>query len=82
MSDMYELRIKVEELEDGGDYRYMGTSPDLPNLIVAGDAVEEVLTLAPGVAHALIEAMREYGQPVPRLPEARQPWQAHILVPA
>ena len=82
MSDLYELRIEVEELDDGGDYRYMGTSPDLPNLIVVGNTVEEVLSLAPGVAQALIETMREYGQPIPRLLEARQPWQAHILVPA
>ncbi len=58
MADMYELRIEVEELDDGGDYRYMGTSPDLPNLIVVGDTVEEVLALAPGVARALIETMR------------------------
>ncbi len=58
MADMYELRIEVEELDDGGDYRYMGTSPDLPNLIVVGDTVEEVLALAPGVAQALIETMR------------------------
>ncbi len=82
MSGMYDLEIQIEELDDGGDYRYMGTSPDLPNLIVVGDTVEEVLALAPGVARALIETMREYGQSLPRLPEARQPWQAHVLVPA
>jgi predicted RNase H-like HicB family nuclease len=82
MEDLYELRIEVEELNDGGDYRYMGTSPDLPNLIVVGDTVEEVLSLAPGVAQALIETMREYGQSIPRLLEARQPWQTRVLVPA
>jgi predicted RNase H-like HicB family nuclease len=82
MEGMYDLRIEVEELNDGGDYRYVGTSPDLPNLIVVGDTVEEVLSLAPGVARALIETMREYGQPVPKLPEVRQPWQTHVLVPA
>jgi predicted RNase H-like HicB family nuclease len=60
MSGMYELRIEIEELNDGGDYKYMGTSPDLPNLIVVGDTVDEVLARAPGVAQALIETMREY----------------------
>jgi hypothetical protein len=31
METLYELRVQIEELDDGGDYRYMGTSPDLPN---------------------------------------------------
>ncbi len=82
MANMYELRIEVEELDDGGDYKYMGTSPDLPNLIVVGDTVEEVFALAPGVAQALIETMREHGRSISRLPEAHQPWQTHVLVPA
>ncbi len=68
MPTLYELRLEIEELDDGGDYKYMGTSPDLPNLIVAGDSVEEVLTQAPSVAHALIETMREQGQPLPAGP--------------
>jgi predicted RNase H-like HicB family nuclease len=80
MSGMYELRIEIEELNDGGDYKYMGTSPDLPNLIVVGDTVDEVLARAPGVAQALIETMREYSQRIPKLPEAHEPWQTHVLV--
>lgn len=61
----YDLQIKVEEITDGGDYRYLATSPDLPNLIVAGDTVEEVLTLAPRVAEALIASMQAAGDPIP-----------------
>ena len=45
--ELYSLKIIVEELMDSGDYRYMATSPDLPNLIVAGDTPDEVLSLAP-----------------------------------
>lgn len=82
METMYELRIEIEELNDGGDWKYMGTSPDLENLIVVGDTVEEVMAQAPGVARALIETMREHGQPLPFLPKARRPWQTQILVPA
>jgi predicted RNase H-like HicB family nuclease len=68
---LYELQIEVQELTDGGDYRYMATSPDLPNLIVAGDTAEEVLNLAPQVAAALITSMKERGDPLPAtLPEA------------
>ncbi len=60
MDSIYDLRIEIEELNDGGDYRYMGTSPDLPNLTVVGDTIEEVMSLAPGVARALIEAMKDF----------------------
>jgi predicted RNase H-like HicB family nuclease len=82
METAYELRIEIEELDDGSDYKYMGTSPDLPNLIVVGDSIEEVLALAPGVAQALIETMREHGQPLPPLVQVQQPWQTRVLVPA
>ena len=82
METLYELRIQIEELDDGGDYRYLGTSPDLPNLIVVGDSVEEILAHAPGVARALLETMREHEVPTPRLAKAPQPWQTQVLVPA
>lgn len=62
---LHELRIEVQELTDGGDYRFMATSPDLPGLIVAGDTAEEVLNLAPQVAAALITSMRQSGDPLP-----------------
>jgi predicted RNase H-like HicB family nuclease len=63
--DLYALEIRVEELEDGGDYRYLATSPDLPNLFVAGDSTEEVLALAPRVAAALIASMKAAGDNLP-----------------
>lgn len=44
---LYDLSLLIEELNDGNDYRYVGSSPDLPNLIVVGDTVDEVLSLAP-----------------------------------
>jgi predicted RNase H-like HicB family nuclease len=61
MELVYSLKIEIEHLEDG-DYRYMATSPDLPNLIVAGDTIDEVLAEVPLVARALIETMQETGQ--------------------
>ena len=82
METLYELRIQIEELDDGGDYRYLGTSPDLPNLIVVGDSVEEILAHAPGVARALLETMQEHGMPTPHLAQAPQPWQTQVLVSA
>ncbi len=79
---LYNLRIKVEKLDGGGDYRYMATSPDLPNLIVAGDTEDEVLALAPQVASALIASMKAAGDPLPKTLRARHtlPSVAHITV--
>jgi predicted RNase H-like HicB family nuclease len=81
---LYDLKIEVKELRDGSDYRYMATSPDLPNLIVVGDTTEEVLTLAPQVASALIASMKAAGD---NLPETLQeipalPFTSHVTVPA
>jgi len=56
--NLYDLRIKVEKPDDDGDYRYIASSPDLPNLIVVGDTVDEVLALAPQVVAALIASVK------------------------
>lgn len=63
--ELYDLQITIEELDDGSDYRYMAASPDLPNLIVVGDTVEEVLSLAPQVAAALIASIKAAGDELP-----------------
>lgn len=80
--NLYEIEIKVEKLKDGGDYEYIATSPDLPGLLVAGDTVEEVLTLAPQVAAALIASIREAGDPLPNSLQATLtfPFISHIAV--
>ncbi len=62
---LYDLRIELEELDDGGDYRYMATSPDLPGLLVVGDTTDEVLALTPQVAAALIASIKAAGDPLP-----------------
>jgi predicted RNase H-like HicB family nuclease len=62
---LYDLRIELEELDDGSDYGYMATRPDLPGLIVVGDTPEEVLALAPQVASALIASLKASADPLP-----------------
>ncbi|MBX7236467.1 MAG: type II toxin-antitoxin system HicB family antitoxin [Caldilineales bacterium] len=69
--NVYDIQIRVEELADGGDYRYLATSPDLPGLLVVGDTAEEVLTLAPDVASALIDSIHALGDPLP--PSVKEP---------
>jgi len=81
---LYDLRIELEELDDGGDYRYMATSPDLPGLIVASDTPEEVLALVPQVAAALIASIQAAGDPLPTTLRtiASLPFISHVAVPA
>lgn len=82
--NLYDLPITVEELEDGGDYQYLASSPDLPNLLVVGDSVEEVLALAPQVAAALIASMKAAGDQLPvtlqQVPTL--PFSSHVMVAA
>jgi len=82
--NVYDLTIHLERVEDGGDYRYVATSPDLPGLLVAGDSPEEVLSLAPSVAGALIASLTAEGDAVPSTVRrlAGFPLRAHIAVTA
>lgn len=63
--ELYDLQLTIEELTDGSDYRYLGVSADLPNLLVLGDTIDEVLALAPQVASALIASMKAAGDQLP-----------------
>ena len=58
---MYQITLEIQQLPEGP---YLGTSPELPGLIVQAETVEEVVSLAPGIAKDLIEVMRETGQPI------------------
>lgn len=80
MEVVYDLKVIIEPLEDG-DYHFMATSPDLPNLVVAGDTIDEVLANVPLVARALLETMQETGQPIPvTLTPKSVPYQAILPV--
>jgi predicted RNase H-like HicB family nuclease len=57
----YRLPLVIEPVEDA----YQATSPALPGLLVLADTPAEVITLAPGVAQALLEAMQDLGLPLP-----------------
>ena len=50
----YSVTLEIEHLPEGP---YLGTSPDLPGLIVQADTPEEVIRLAPDIARDLIEVM-------------------------
>ena len=77
---MYSLTLEIEHLPEGP---YLGTSPDLPGLIVQADTPEEVIRLAPDIAHDLIEVMQETGQPLPaKLKPLHTPLRVSVMVPA
>jgi predicted RNase H-like HicB family nuclease len=77
---MYKITLEIEQLPEGP---YLGTSPDLPGLIVQADSVQEVLQLAPDVAHDLIAVMVETRQPLPSgIETITSPGRVSVLVPA
>ena len=55
----YQLTLEIRQLPEGP---FLGTSPDLPGLIVQADTAVEVIRLAPSIARDLVEVMQETGQ--------------------
>lgn len=47
----------IVEMTETGDY--WGYSPDLPGLHILGKTKAEVINLAPGIAHTLLQTRRE-----------------------
>jgi len=77
---MYKITLEIEQLPEGP---YLGTSPDLPGLVVQADSVQEVLRLAPDVAHDLIAVMVETNQQLPTgIETVTAPGRVPVLVPA
>ena len=76
----YRITLEIEHLPEGP---YLGTSPDLPGLIVQAETAEEVIRLAPDIAADLIQVMQEMGQPLPtQLVTLLTPLRVPIAVPA
>ena len=76
----YTIMLRIEHLPEGP---YLGTSPELPGLIIQADTPEEVIRLAPNIAEDLIEVMHETGQPLPaRLRPLKTLMRVPIAVPA
>ena len=59
---MYQITLEIRRLDEGP---YLGTSPDLPGLIVQGATPDEVVDLAPDIARDLIAVMVETGEALP-----------------
>lgn len=76
----FQITLDIEQLEEGP---YLGTSPNLPGLIVQADSPEKVIALAPDIARDLIEVMLETGQPLPdQLKPVTTPRHVSLMVPA
>jgi predicted RNase H-like HicB family nuclease len=75
---MYRITLRIERLPEGVS---LGTSPDLPGLVIQAETAEEVVRLAPELARELIAVMRETGQPL-ELKEVDDPLSVPLIVPA
>jgi len=51
---MYKITLEIDQLPEGS---FLDTSPDLTGLIVQADSVQEVLRLAPDVAHDRVSVL-------------------------
>ena len=77
---VYQITLEIQKLEEGP---YLGTSPELPGLIVQGKSPEEVVGLAPDIARELIEVMLETGEALPPgLHPLATPTRVPLVVPA
>ncbi len=77
---MDQITLEIQKLEEGP---YLGTSPDLPGLIVQGASPEEVVELAPDIARALIRVMLKTGEALPPgLRPLATPTRVPLVVPA
>jgi predicted RNase H-like HicB family nuclease len=59
---VYQITLEIQRLDEGP---YLGTSPELPGLVVQAATAEEVIDLAPDIARELIAVMVETGQALP-----------------
>lgn len=74
----FRLPLEIEQMEDGS---FMATSSALEGFLVLADTVEEVISLAPGIAKSLIEAMRDHGiTPSVDIEELSFPVKVDVLV--
>lgn len=74
----YRLPLEIEQVEDGS---FMATSPALDGFLVLADTVDEVISLVPGIAKALIETMLDNGvEPHLVLEELTFPIEVEVLV--
>ncbi len=56
------IRLHIEPLEEGG---FVGTSPDVPGLVVEGRSLVELAEIARDVARKIAESCIEHGHPLP-----------------
>ncbi len=56
------IRLHVEPLEEGG---FVGTSPDVPGLVVEARSLVEVVDLAQHLTRTIVETYLDHGDPLP-----------------
>ena len=56
------IRLHIEPLDEGG---FVGTSPDVPGLVVEGRSLVEVAELAQELTRTIVETYLDHGDPLP-----------------
>jgi predicted RNase H-like HicB family nuclease len=76
---MYRITLRIERLPEG---QALGTSPELPGLVIQAETADEVIRLAPELARELIAVMRETGQRLDLKEVDDPPLLLPLIVPA
>jgi predicted RNase H-like HicB family nuclease len=75
---MDRIILEVVPLPEGV---WLGTSRELPGLVVQADTPDEVIRLAPEIARDLLAVMRETGQPIELKPVNDRPFVVPVTSP-
>jgi len=60
--DEVTIRIRIKRLKEG---YYLGTSPDVPGLVVQARTIAEVMEISQDLARKIVESCLEHGDPLP-----------------
>jgi hypothetical protein len=60
------VRLHIEPVEQG---LFVGTSPDVPGLVVQAGSAEEVASLVPDIVRAMVESYEDSGDVMPQIPK-------------
>lgn len=62
MTEEYQIRLTIEELENG---QFLATSEELTGLVAQGRTISETSEIARDVARKLLDSYIEHGDPIP-----------------
>ena len=76
--DEVTIRIRIKCLKGG---LYLGTSPDVPGLVVQGRSIAQVMEISQDLARKIVESCLEHGDPLPPVFSRTRHAPRELLIP-